>query len=59
MEDSALWATFRERSLSPADWTHRAHLRTAWMHLARWPSLDEAHLLMRVGIIRLNMVHGL
>jgi hypothetical protein len=59
LNDESLWAAFQARSLSPADWTHRAHLRVAWMHLARWPSLDEAHLRMRAGIIRLNAVHGL
>jgi hypothetical protein len=35
-----------------------AHLRVAWLHLARY-ELDEAHLRMRVGIIRLNTAHGL
>ena len=45
------------RHLSHAEWTHMAHLRTAWLHLERW-ELDEAHLRMRVGIIRLNAVHG-
>jgi hypothetical protein len=35
-----------------------AHLRVAWMHLSRFP-IEEAHLLMRVGIIRLNHAHGL
>jgi hypothetical protein len=59
MNDDALWAAFQDRSLPHTDWTHRAHLRVAWMHLGRWPSLDEAHLRMRVGIIRLNASHGL
>jgi hypothetical protein len=57
MNDEALWAGFHDRSLPHAEWTHRAHLRIAWMHLAHW-SLDEAHLRMRAGIIRLNAVHG-
>ncbi len=30
----------------------------AWLHLARY-GLDEAHVLMRVGIIRLNAAHAL
>lgn len=59
MNDDELWAAFQGRSLPHADWTHRAHLRVAWMHIERWPSLDEAHLRMRVGIIRLNTAHGL
>ena len=41
-----------------ASWTHAAHLRVAALFLARH-ALDEAHLLMRVGIIRLNQAHGL
>jgi multimeric flavodoxin WrbA len=58
LDDDALWAAFHERVLSAAEWTHTAHLRMAWMHLARYP-LDEAHLRMRVGIMRLNVAQGL
>lgn len=58
MDDETLWAAFRGRTLSDTEWTHRAHLRMAWMHLERW-GLDEAHLRMRAGIILLNAVHGL
>jgi len=58
LDDDQLWAAFHDRSLPSAAWTHTAHLRIAWMHLARY-GLDEAHLLMRVGIIRLNLAHGL
>jgi hypothetical protein len=33
-------------------------VRVAWLHLRRhW--LDEAHILMRAGILRLNASHGL
>jgi len=47
------------RSKLPApDWTHDAHLRMAWLTLADH-ALDEAHILMRVGIIRLNAFHAL
>ncbi len=56
--DEELWAAFTAAALPAADWTHRAHLRVAWMFLNRHP-LDEAHVLMRVGIIRLNAFHGL
>jgi hypothetical protein len=59
MNDEELWRAFQERTLSDAEWNHRAHLRVAWMYLERYPLLDEAHLRMRVGIIRLNTVHGL
>src|SRR6185436_13798598 len=52
-----LWRAFHDATLPAAQWTHAAHLRIAWLHLERW-ELDEAHLRMRVGIIRLNAVHG-
>jgi hypothetical protein len=58
LDDEALWRAFHERTLTHAEWTHAAHLRVAWLHLARY-ELDEAHLRMRVGIIRLNAAHGL
>lgn len=58
LDDDALWAAFHERALSTAEWTHTAHLRMAWLHLARY-SLDEAHLRMRIGIMRLNTAQGL
>jgi GNAT superfamily N-acetyltransferase len=56
--DDALWHDFHARTLPHAAWTHAAHLRIAWLHLARY-GLDESHLRMRIGIIRLNLAHGL
>lgn len=58
LSDDELWLAFGAAQLPAADWTHRAHLRVAWLFLERYP-LDEAHVLMRVGIIRLNAFHGL
>lgn len=58
LDDAALWQAFHERTLPHGQWTHRAHLRVAWMHLERY-ALDEAHLRMRAGIILLNASHGL
>lgn len=58
LDDDALWGAFRHATLPHAEWTHRSHLRVAFLHLARW-SLDEAHLRMRVGIVHLNASHGL
>jgi hypothetical protein len=58
MDDRALWDAFDESRIPDAHWTHREHLRIAWMFLDRHP-LDDAHVLMRVGIIRLNAFHGL
>lgn len=56
--DDELWERFQASTLPVAAWTHRAHLRVGWMFL-RWYPLDGAHVLMRVGIIRLNAFHGL
>jgi hypothetical protein len=58
LDDDALWTAFHDGSLPAAQWTHAAHVRMAWMYLARH-ALDDAHLLLRVGIIRLNARHGL
>ena len=58
MDDRTLWEAFTAARLPSDRWTHREHLRVAWMYLDRH-SLDEAHILMRVGIIRLNAFHEL
>jgi len=58
MEDETLWQAFGDCSLTAAQWTHEAHVRTAFLFSLRHP-LDEAHLRMRAGIIRLNERHGL
>jgi hypothetical protein len=57
-EDSSLWQGFVDATLPRDAWTHSAHVRVAWMHRRRW-ALDEAHVLMRVGIVKLNASHGL
>src|SRR3954453_21824512 len=59
MDDGALWEAFATSSLPGNLWTHEAHVRTAWLFLQRNRGLDEAHLLMRIGIVRLNAFHGL
>jgi GNAT superfamily N-acetyltransferase len=58
LDDDTLWTAFHDRVLPASAWTHVEHLRVAWMHLERF-SFEEAHLRMRVGIIRLNAAHGL
>jgi hypothetical protein len=58
MDDSELWTRFETQHITPGEWNHRLHLRTAYLHLTRF-ELDEAHLRMRAGIIRLNQSHGL
>jgi hypothetical protein len=56
--DDDLWVRFHAGTLPAAEWTHHAHVRIAWLYLRRH-ALDEAHILMRVAIIRLNASHGL
>lgn len=57
MTDDELWDAFHRRTLPAAAWTHREHLRMAWLFTQRH-ELDEAHLRMRLGIILLNAAHG-
>src|SRR6478735_12018931 len=58
MDDQTLWQAFSTASLTSAEWTHETHVRTAFLFSQRH-SLDEAHLRLRAGIIRLNERHGL
>jgi hypothetical protein len=58
VDDQALWQKFRDSSLTSAEWTHEAHVRTAFLYSREYP-LDDAHLRLRAGIIRLNERHGL
>lgn len=57
MDDDALWTAFGACTLRGSQWKHEAHLRIAFMFVQRF-ELDEAHLRMRAGIIRLNERHG-
>jgi hypothetical protein len=58
-DDTTLWEDFNASAIPEKEWTHREHLRIGWMFLTKHPLLDEAHILMRVGIIRLNGFHKL
>ncbi len=58
LDDHALREAFDVSMLPAAEWHHRSHVRVAFLHVTRW-KLDEAHVRMRVGIIRLNAFHGL
>lgn len=58
MTDDELFQQFSACTLPAADWTHTAHLRIALLHLHKMP-LDDAHILIRVGIIKLNASHAL
>lgn len=42
MDDRTLWDAFSAARLPKGRWTHREHLRVAWMYLERH-ALDEAH----------------
>jgi hypothetical protein len=58
MDDGALWEGFCASALTHAQWTHETHVRTAFLFAQRF-AIDEAHLRMRAGIIRLNERHGI
>src|SRR5262245_22078279 len=51
--DEEFLAAFEGRTLTPAEWHHRDHLRVAWLYLERWP-LDEAIARIGRGIRALN-----
>lgn len=57
MDDVDLWRRFTHQQISRDEWNHSLHIRTAFLHVCRF-DLDEAHLRMRAGIIRLNHAHG-
>jgi hypothetical protein len=58
MDDEELWAAFSTYAIPHASWNHEAHLRTAFLFADRF-DIDEAHLRLRAGIIRMNERHGL
>jgi hypothetical protein len=58
VDDSTLWVLFAECTLAHAQWNHVTHVRTAFLFSQRF-AIDEAHLRMRAGIIRLNERHAL
>src|SRR3954469_4639878 len=58
MDDAVLWAAFSESRLTHQEGTHETHVRTAFLFSMRF-DIDEAHLRLRAGIIRLNERHGL
>lgn len=57
MSDDELLAAFEDGSLPHVSWTHRAHVRVAFVYLSRC-ALPEAIEQMRIGIRRYNAVHG-
>lgn len=57
MDDAALFAAFEAGAIPSERWTHREHLRVAYLHLVRWP-YGEALDRMRDGIRALNAANG-
>ena len=57
MSDQQLWDAFVSRSIASSDWTHRAHVRVAFLHLRRH-SFSNSLALLRTRIQELNKVHG-
>jgi hypothetical protein len=58
MTDAEFLAAFRAQAISHTDWTHRAHVRAAYLHVCEMP-FEPAMDAMRDGIKRLNAAHGL
>src|ERR1043165_10031557 len=56
MTDDELLQSFCTGPLPAAEWTHEAHLRVAYLYVREF-SLEEAHLLFRIHLIRLNTFH--
>lgn len=52
-----LWTRFHERTLAHEEWTHRAHVRIAYLHLKQYP-FEEALTRLRTSILALNASHG-
>lgn len=57
MSDAALLAAFESCTLPKAEWTHEAHVRTAWIYLTT-RSYDDALAALRNGIPKYNRSLG-
>ena len=57
MTDREFLAAFEAASIPRAQWTHRAHVRTAYLYVRDWP-LSEAIVKIRSGIKALNTANG-
>lgn len=54
MTDAELRRMFEDRSLPLDQWTHRAHVRIAWMYIRTCADFEEACARMRSGVQRYN-----
>ena len=57
MTDAELLAAFESCTLPKAEWTHEAHIRTAWLYLTNHP-FDTALHSIRSGIQKYNLSLG-
>jgi len=57
LNDEALLAAFEDASLPLASWTHRGHVRVAWIYLERH-GLAAAVSRMRDGLKHFTTAHG-
>ncbi len=58
MSDAEFLTAFRKQAISATEWTHRSHVRCAYLLLRERP-FEEAMIAMREGIKLLNRAHGL
>jgi hypothetical protein len=57
MTDTNLLERFEAQSLPQDQWTHRTHVRVAFLYLSRY-KFEDALARIRAGIQALNAVHG-
>jgi hypothetical protein len=57
MEDAELLRRFEDLTLPFAEWTHRAHVKVAYLHLKKYP-FDEALTRMSGGIRKYNAANN-
>ncbi|MCA9053278.1 MAG: hypothetical protein KDA75_05540 [Planctomycetaceae bacterium] len=57
ISDDDIWVRFHSGDLTAEEWTHRAHVRIAYLHVRR-DSFDTALARVRSGIQNLNQRHG-
>jgi len=53
MNDQKLYERFCDCTLPPEEWTHRGHVKVAYLHLSKFP-FDEAMEKLRVRIKKYN-----
>lgn len=58
MEHELFLATFEACQIPKAEWTHKAHVRMAWLYLKIHQDWTRALPIVRNGINRLNQSHG-